>query len=67
MEIKYDKEAGAMYIKLADIPSSFGIVDNTQEITDNVLIDWMKDGTLYGIGITGIESIPHKEIIWRHI
>ena len=61
MEIRYDKKAEAMYIKLVDIPSSFGIIDRTQEITDNVLIDWMKDGTLYGIDITGVEATIWKE------
>lgn len=57
MEIRCDKEAGSVYIKLTDVPSSFGVIDHTQEITDDVLIDWMKDGTLYGISITGVENL----------
>ncbi len=61
MKIKYDAEAQAVYIYLTEIPSSFGIVDHTQEITDDLLLDWMKDGTLYGIGITGVATVSLTE------
>ena len=57
MKIEYDSEAKAVYIKLTDTPSSFGIIDHSQELTDNVLVDWMKDGTLYGIDIMGVDKI----------
>ena len=57
MKVRYDKDAQAVYIKLTDIPSSFGIVDHTQEITDMVMVDWMKDGTLYGIEILGVDKL----------
>ena len=58
MRIRYDAKAKAVYIYLTDIPSSFGIVDHTQELTDNVLVDWMKDGTLYGIDVLCVEEKP---------
>ena len=57
MKIEYDKKARAVYIKLTDTPSSFGIISHTQELTDNVLVDWMKDGTLYGIDISGVDTL----------
>lgn len=57
MKIEYDPKAKAAYIKLTDVPLSFGIVDHTQELTDNVLIDWMKDGTIYGIDITEVDKV----------
>ena len=59
MIVRYDKEAQAVYIKVADTPSSFGIVDHTQEITDMVAIDWMKDGTLYGVEILGVDKVEY--------
>ena len=58
MRIDYDAKAQAAYIYLTDIPSSFGIVDHTQELTDDVLVDWTKDGTLYGIDVSDVESEP---------
>ena len=61
MRIEYDSKVKAVYIKLVDVPSTFGIVDHTQELTDDVLVDWMKDGTLYGIDILGVESEPTLE------
>ncbi len=57
MKIEYDKKAQAVYIHLTDIESYFGIIDHTQELTDNILIDWLKDGTPYGIGITGVDKV----------
>jgi len=67
MKITYDPEAKAAYIHLTDVVPYFGIIDHTQELTVNVLVDWMKDGTLYGIDISGedakpvIESEPAEE------
>ena len=58
MKIKYDKEAKAMYIYLTDIPSPFGIVDHTQEVTENLSVDFMADGTPYGIAILDVETEP---------
>jgi len=56
MKIKYDSKVGTAYVYLTNIVPSWGIVDHTQELTDNVLLDWMKDGTLYGIDISGLEG-----------
>ena len=58
MRIKYDPEANAAYIYLTDIPLSWGIVDRTQPLTDEVNVDWMKDGTLYGIEVLSVDAIP---------
>lgn len=58
MEVKYDPKAQAAYIRLTDAAPYFGIISYTQELTDNVLVDWMADGTLYGIDISGLESKP---------
>ena len=60
MKITYDPEAQAVYIYLVDTEGidTFGIVDHTQEITEAVAVDWMKDGTLYGIEILDVESKP---------
>ena len=58
MKIKYDAKAKAMYIYLTDIEPAVGIVDHTQELTDNVLVDWMKDGTMWGIDISGLSEKP---------
>lgn len=57
MKIEYDKEAQAVYIYLTDKESCFGIVDHTQELIDGVLVDWTKDGTLYGIDIQGVDKL----------
>ncbi len=61
MKIKYDPKAEVVYICLSDAVPYFGIVDYTQELTENVLVDWLKDGTIYGISITSIKSEPIVE------
>ena len=38
MKVEYDKEARAIYIKVSDVPSSFGVVDHTEELTDTLLV-----------------------------
>ena len=58
MKIKYDDKAKAMYIYLTDIKPLVGGIDHTQELTDNVLVDWMKDGTMWGIDISGLSEKP---------
>lgn len=57
---KYDKEARALYIKISDVPSSFGIVDHTSELVpDEVMIDYMKSGEIYGIEILSIDEVNY--------
>jgi len=58
MELQYDDKAEAVYIQISDIKPYFGIIARTQELTEDVLVDWMKDGTLYGIDITNVKSKP---------
>ena len=57
MKIKYGAEAQAAYINLTNEKSYWGIVDHTQELTDNVFVDWKKDGTLYGIEILNVDKV----------
>ncbi len=58
MKVTYDKRAGAIYIKVSDVPSSFGVVDHTEELVANtVLIDYLLSGEVYGIDISGIDCI----------
>lgn len=57
MKVEYDPEAQAVYIQLTDKKPYFGIIDHSQELTDMVIVDWMKDGTLYGIDILGVDKI----------
>ena len=58
MKITYDAEAKAVYIYLTDIEPYRGVSDNSQELTDDVLADWTKDGTLWGIEVLNVESKP---------
>lgn len=61
MKVTYNKEAQAIYIKVSDVPSSFGIIDHTVElVTDTVLVDYLSSGEVYGIDITGVEEIESK-------
>lgn len=54
----YNKEAQSMYIKVSDIPSSFGIVAHTEElVADNVLVDYLASGEVYGIEIVNVALI----------
>ena len=61
MKMTYDAKAQAVYIYLTDIKPYFGIVNHTQEITDNLLIDWMKDGSILGIEVLNVATIPLVE------
>ncbi len=57
MKVEYDKEARAIYIKVSDVPSSFGVVDHTEELTDTVLVDYLPSGEVYGIDVLGVDEI----------
>ena len=58
MIIKYDKEAKALYIYLADIPD--GGVDHTEElILDTVMLDKDAQGVIVGIEVLGVEDIVY--------
>ena len=46
MEIRYDKEADAMYIKIKD-----GKYDISEELSDNIILDKDKSGKIIGIEI----------------
>ena len=56
MKIEWDSDAKALYIYLNE--STSAPHDTTQEITDNILIDWDKAGNVSGIGISSLESEP---------
>lgn len=64
MKVTYDRKAQALYIKVSDVPSSFGVVARTEElVADTVLVDYLPSGEVYGIdivGIGGIEDITKK-------
>jgi uncharacterized protein YuzE len=47
MKITYDKKANAAYIKL----TNKNTYQETKKITDDVLVDYAKDGTVVGIEI----------------
>jgi len=50
MKVTYDKRAQSIYIKISDVPSSFGVVDHTEELVANtVLVDYLSSGEVYGI------------------
>lgn len=58
MKVTYDKEAQAIYIKVSDVPSSFGVVDHTVElVADTVMIDYLSSGEVYGIEVLGVKEI----------
>ena len=61
MKLTYDPKTKAVYIYLTDVVPYFGVIDHTQELTDEVNVDWMKDGTLYGIEVICVESEPVVE------
>lgn len=46
MRITYDAEADAMYIKFRETE-----VDHTQEINENTIIDFDKDGQVIGVEV----------------
>lgn len=47
MKITYDKKTDAMYIKLNDKAT----YHNSRKITDNVLIDYSKNGKVVGVEV----------------
>ena len=47
MKITYDKKADAAYIKLNDKAT----YQSSRKVTDDVLIDYAKDGTVVGIEV----------------
>lgn len=67
MKVEYDKKAKAIYIKVSDVPSSFGVVDHTEElVADTVLIDYLPSGEVYGIDVLmvdGIEDVTNKAVV----
>lgn len=60
MKIRYDPEADAMYIKLKE-----ATVDHTQEVDENTIIDFDKEGMVIGFELLFVkEKNPHllKEV-----
>lgn len=47
MKITYDKKTDAMYIKLNDK----AVYHKTRKITDDVLVDYSKDGKVVGVEV----------------
>ena len=47
MKITYDKKTDAMYIKLNDK----AVYHKTRKVTDDVLVDYAKDGKVVGIEV----------------
>ncbi|WP_293444319.1 DUF2283 domain-containing protein [Persephonella sp.] len=58
MEIKFDKEANALYIKLTDKPIAY-----TEEITPNIIVDYSEDGKPVGIEILNASRELKRENI----
>lgn len=55
MEIKYDAEVDAMYIRLRD-----GIFHHNKKLDDNTIINYDKDGNVLGIELLFVkENNPH--------
>ena len=67
MKLEYDPVAKAVYIRLTDAVPYFGIVDRSQEITNEVVVDWMKDGILYGIEVLCVDDKPVIEELLSEI
>jgi len=65
MKVTYNKAAQSLYIKVSDVPSSFGVIGHTEElVADTVLVDYLLSGEVYGIDISSvdcIEDIPAGE------
>lgn len=58
MEVTYDKEADAMYIRIKK-----GKVHRTKEITDTCIVDLDKKGTLLGIELLFVShQLPKQDI-----
>jgi len=51
MKISYDKETGALYIRLTDEE-----IEYTEELTPNIIVDFSKDGKPVGIEILNIRG-----------
>lgn len=49
MRLKYDMNAGALYIRLTDAP-----VARTREVDDNTMVDLDADGEVIGIEVVSI-------------
>lgn len=63
MEITYDKEADAMYIRFRD--GEFG---KNKKIDDNTVIDLDKHGNLLGIELLWVsERIPAESLASIHV
>ncbi len=58
MEIKFDKEANALYIKLTDKEIAY-----TEEITPNIIVDYSEDDKPVGIEILNASKEVKKENI----
>lgn len=62
MKVTYDEETQAIYIKVSDVPSSFGVIDHTEElVADTVLVDYLSSGEVYGIEVSGVEEIERSK------
>jgi uncharacterized protein YuzE len=61
MQLKYDLNVGALYIRLTDRP-----VARTREIDDNTVIDLDENGDVIGIEVISIEHPWAFDDVLRH-
>jgi len=58
MKVTYDKKAGTLYVQVSVVPSSFGIIARTEElVTNQVMVDYLASGEIYGIDVIGVDNV----------
>jgi uncharacterized protein YuzE len=51
MRLKVDMESDALYVRLSEEP-----IDESEEVSENIIIDYGKDGKVVGIEILGLKD-----------
>ena len=57
MKYEYDKESDCGYITIKEGEIANGEVAYTKEVTDNINIDFAKDGTVLGVGLISTRTL----------
>ena len=58
MRVRVDLESDALYFRISEEE-----VDESEEVSPGVILDYSKDGRVVGVEILGLRCFPLKELV----
>jgi len=58
MRVRMDLESESLYFRISEDE-----IEESEEVSPGVILDYSKDGRVVGIGILGLRGFPLKELV----